>query len=88
MKAKSPTTSPVRQLISEARIQEILSSRRSISSEEAYREMEKHLGRPRLPGRKPVSLNGQTAWVSCRARRPPMRRIRPSEPMFLQRGPE
>ena len=65
MKAKCQTTPPVRPLISEARMQEILSSRRSISSEEAYQEMEKHLGRPRLPGRKPVSLNGQTVWVSC-----------------------
>ncbi len=46
-------------------MQEILSSRRSISSEEAYREMEKHLGRPRSPGRRAVSFNGQTVWVSC-----------------------
>jgi hypothetical protein len=64
MKAKGPMISPIRPLISEARMREILSSRRSISSEEAYQEMEKHLGRPRSPGRKAVSFNGQTVWVS------------------------
>ncbi|MCU0749223.1 MAG: hypothetical protein MUF13_06725 [Akkermansiaceae bacterium] len=65
MKPSQTPKSPVRPLISEERMKEILSSRRSISSEEAYQEMEKHLGRPRSPGRKPVSVNGQTVWVSC-----------------------
>jgi hypothetical protein len=65
VKATESPKSIVRPLISEERMQEILSSRRSISSEEAYREMEKHLGRPRSPGRRAVSFNGQTVWVSC-----------------------
>lgn len=46
-------------------MQEILSSRRSISSEEFKKQVEAHLGRPLVPGRKPVSFNGQTVWVSC-----------------------
>jgi hypothetical protein len=65
VKTERPTASPVRPLISEARMQEILSSRRSISSEEFKKQVEAHLGRPLLPGRKPVSFNGQTVWVSC-----------------------
>jgi len=65
VKASRQQEIPIRPLISEERMKEILSSRRSITSEEAYREIEKHLGRPLLPGRKPVSFNGQTVWVSC-----------------------
>jgi hypothetical protein len=46
-------------------MREILSSRRSISSEEFKKQVEAHLGRPHVPARKPVSFNGQTVWVSC-----------------------
>ena len=56
---------PVRPLISAERMERILSARRSISSEEAYRQMAEHLGRPLSPGRKKVSVNGQTVWVCC-----------------------
>jgi hypothetical protein len=62
----SPTKTPtVRPLISAERMEKILSSRRSITSEEAYRQIEAHLGRPLLPGRRKTSVNGQTVWVSC-----------------------
>jgi hypothetical protein len=65
VKTERPKASPIRPLISEERMQEILSSRRSISSEEFKKQVEAHLGRPLLPGRRPVSMNGQTVWVSC-----------------------
>jgi len=56
---------PIRPLISEAWMQEILLSRCSITSGEFKKQVEAHLGRPLLPGRKPASFNGQTVWVSC-----------------------
>jgi hypothetical protein len=65
VKATQSPKSTIRPLISEERMQEILSSRRSISSEEFKKQVEAHLGRPLVPGRKPVSFNGQTVWVSC-----------------------
>lgn len=46
-------------------MQEILLSRCSITSGEFKKQVEAHLGRPLLPGRKPASFNGQTVWVSC-----------------------
>jgi hypothetical protein len=63
--ASQSPKSTVRPLISEERMREILSSRRSISSEEFKKQVEAHLGRPHVPARKPVSFNGQTVWVSC-----------------------
>jgi hypothetical protein len=42
-----------------------LSSRRSITSEEFLKQVSTHLGRPRSPGRRKTSVNGQTVWVSC-----------------------
>lgn len=57
--------SPVRPLISEERMQEILAAGKPISTEECYRQIELHLGRPMRRARKPVSFNGQTVWVSC-----------------------
>lgn len=65
MKTDRPATSPVRPLISESRMREIVSSRRSISSADFKKQVEAHLGRPLSPARKPVSFNGQTVWVSC-----------------------
>ncbi len=65
MKATVTKTPEVRPLISEARMREILSSRRSITSEEFRTQVEAHLGRPLSPGRRPVSVNGRTVWVSC-----------------------
>lgn len=65
MKAIQPQGIPIRPLISEERMKEILSSRRSITSKDFKKQVEAHLGRSLLPGRKPVSVNGQTIWVSC-----------------------
>ena len=65
MKASQSQKPIVRPLVSEERMREILSSRRSISSEEFKKQVEAHLGRPLVPGRKPVYFNGQTVWVSC-----------------------
>jgi len=65
VKENPPTTDPIRPLVSAERMAAILSSRRSLTSVETYRKIEMHLGRPLLPGRKKVSVNGQTKWVSC-----------------------
>lgn len=56
---------PVKPLLTPEQMERILSSRRSITSEEAYRQIETHLGRPRSPGRKKVCVNGQDVWVCC-----------------------
>jgi hypothetical protein len=61
-----PTSQPpVKPLLTQEQMDRILSSRRSITSEEAYRQMEAHLGRPRSPGRKKTSVNGREVWVCC-----------------------
>jgi len=60
-----PRQTPIRPLISSEQMERILSARRSIASEEAYREIEAHLGRSLSPGRRKVSVNGQTVWVCC-----------------------
>jgi hypothetical protein len=59
----SQTQPPVKPLLSPEQMERILSSRRSITSEEAYRQMEAHLGRPRSPGRKKAFVNGREVWV-------------------------
>ncbi|MCW5558298.1 MAG: hypothetical protein KIT22_10765 [Verrucomicrobiae bacterium] len=58
---------PVKPLLSAEQLARILSARRSISSEEAYRQMAAHLGRafPLPPGRKLSSVNGRKVWVCC-----------------------
>ncbi|HEY9248645.1 MAG TPA: hypothetical protein VIO38_05920, partial [Rariglobus sp.] len=65
MKPCPHPTTPVRPLLTEAQMQRILSSRRSITSAEAYRQIETHLGRRLSPGRRKTSVNGRTVWVSC-----------------------
>ncbi|HEY1048322.1 MAG TPA: hypothetical protein VGE39_01150 [Prosthecobacter sp.] len=62
-----PQTSqpPVIPLLTKEQMERILSSRRSITSEEAYQQIATHMGRPRSPGRKKVSVNGQDVWVCC-----------------------
>ena len=60
MKTEQPT---VRPLISREEMNRILSARRSITSEEAYLQIERHLGRPLEPAKKLVSQNGQEIWV-------------------------
>lgn len=56
---------PVKPLLTSEQMERILSSRRSITSEEAYRQMEAHLGRPRSPGRWKTFVNGREVWVCC-----------------------
>ena len=52
-------------LLSKEKLERILSSRRLLTSEEAYREVEKHLGHRLSPARKPVLRDGRKTWVSC-----------------------
>jgi len=56
---------PVIPLLTPEQMERILSSRRSITSEEFYQQVEAHLGRPRSPGRKKTSVNGREVWVCC-----------------------
>lgn len=56
---------PVKPLLSPEQMKRILSSRRSITSEEAYRQIAEHLGRPNRPGRKKEIRNGKEVWVCC-----------------------
>ncbi len=63
---ETPAMSPVlRPLISEEQMGRILSSRRSVRSEEFLKQVESHLGRRLLPGRRKIFVNGQPVWVSC-----------------------
>lgn len=55
---------PIRPLVSPETMKKIVSSRRSISSEEALQEMARHVGKPLSPARKLVSKNGREVWVS------------------------
>ena len=66
MTNQMPTTQiPVKPLLTPEQMARILSSRRSITSEEAYRQMEVHMGRPRSAGRRKTFVNGQVVWVCC-----------------------
>lgn len=56
---------PVIPLLTKEQMEKILSSRRSVTSEEAYQQIATHLGRLRSPGRKKVCVNGQEIWVCC-----------------------
>lgn len=56
---------PVIPLLTQEQMERILSSRRSITSEEFDRQMEAFLGRPPSPARKKVCVNGQDVWVCC-----------------------
>ncbi len=56
---------PVKPLLNQEQMARILSSRRSITSEEVYQQMEAHMGRPRSPGRKKTFVNGREVWVCC-----------------------
>lgn len=55
----------IKPLISPEKMEQILSSRRSITSEEAMKEMAIHTGRPIRPAYKKVFENGETLRVSC-----------------------
>ena len=60
----TPPPKPIRPLVSPEMMEKIVSSRRSISSEEALQEMARHLGKPLSPARKLVLKNGRKVWVS------------------------
>lgn len=61
----SQTQPPVKPLLSPEQMERILSSRRSITSEEVYRQIAEHLGRPNRPGRRKEIRNGKEVWVCC-----------------------
>lgn len=65
MSQNTASQPPVIPLLTKEQMERILSSRRSITSEEAYQQIATHLGRPRSPGRKKVSVNGREVWVCC-----------------------
>lgn len=56
---------PVMPLLTPEQMERILSSRRSLTSEEFYQQVEAHLGRPRSPGRKKTFVHGREVWVCC-----------------------
>ena len=55
----------VKPLLTAEQLGRILSARRSITSEEFRRQVEKHLGHPLSPARKKVFVNGQPVWACC-----------------------
>lgn len=65
MKRTARQDQPVKPLLSPEQMDRVLSARRSLTSEEAYREMAAHLGRPLSPGRKKTFVNGRAVWVCC-----------------------
>ncbi|MCP5533122.1 MAG: hypothetical protein H7A49_17480 [Akkermansiaceae bacterium] len=65
MKAAEKQVPEVRPLISEERMREIVSSPRSITSEEFKKQVETHLGRRRPPVRKTNSSDGRNSRASC-----------------------
>ncbi len=65
MSPNTPNPIPVKPLLSAERMERILSARRSLTSEEAYRQLEQHMGRPLSPGRRKAFVNGREVWVCC-----------------------
>ena len=65
MKRTARQDQPVKPLLSPEQMDRVLSARRSLTSEEAYREMAAHLGRPLSPGRRKTFVNGHAVWVCC-----------------------
>lgn len=61
----SKETKPIQPLISAEMMERIVSSQRSITSEEALEEMVRHTGKPIRPARKSIHRNGRTIWLSC-----------------------
>lgn len=55
----------VKPLLSREQLDGILSGRRSITSEEFRRQVEKHLGHPLSPARKKTFVNGHAVWTCC-----------------------
>lgn len=65
MPPKAPSHPPVIPLLSPEQMERILSSRRSITSDEFRRQVEAHLGRPLSLGRRKTFVNGREVWVCC-----------------------
>ncbi len=64
--SQSPASQPpVKPLLTQEQMDRILSSRRSITSEEFRQQVAAHLGRPLSPGRKKTFVNGREVWVCC-----------------------
>lgn len=61
----SPKPTMIQPLLKKHQVAMIVSSRRSLTSAEAYREMDAHLGKVHSPARKPVLRNGRKVWVCC-----------------------
>ena len=59
-----PQPKPIRPLVSPETMEKIVSSRRSISSEEFDRQVENHTGKPTRPAKKSVYKNGRKVWVA------------------------
>lgn len=62
MNKQTPT---IKLLISKEKMEAIVSSQRSITSEEFYRQVAIHTGKPTHHARKLVFVNGQRRWVAC-----------------------
>lgn len=58
MNLQQASQPPVIPLLTPEQMERILSSRRSITSKEFYRQVEAHLGRPSSPGRRQTFVNG------------------------------
>lgn len=54
----------IKPLVSKEMMEKIVSSRRSITSEEFYRQVETHLGKPTRSAKKVIYKNGRKFWVS------------------------
>jgi hypothetical protein len=63
MNPSQPGYSSVRPLISEEQMREILAARKPISTEECYRQIEQHLGRPMRPAYRKKIVDGREVWV-------------------------
>lgn len=59
-----PPPQPIGPLVSAEMMEKIVSSRRSISSEEFDRQVATHIGKPTRPARKLVFKNGRKVWVA------------------------
>lgn len=61
----TPPPKPIRPLVSPEMMEKIISSQRSISSEEFYEEVAKHTGKPIRKAKMLVHKNGRKVWVDA-----------------------
>ena len=62
---ETPSPIAIRPLVTREEMERVLSQQRSITSEEFYRQVEAHLGRPMQLSRKLSFVNGRWALVDC-----------------------